>query len=69
MLGNVEPEIGQRLRDGGRMDHVGLAAGALLAVVGFVGELVGLLHEIELGFGIVASDRVADRLKGGFFVA
>ena len=65
--GNIEPELSETLGDGRRMNHVRLAAGALLTLVRFFGELPALFHEIEFGLGIVAPDRVANRLESGLF--
>ena len=50
----VELPVGAQAGHRHRVGDVGLAAGAELAQVGLVGELVGLAHLLEVGLGQVA---------------
>jgi hypothetical protein len=65
----VQPPVGHQAghRDGVR--DVGLAAGAELAQVGLVGELVGLAHLLQVGLAqvgqLVGQGREGDAFRGG----
>ena len=57
-----EPEIGEDLRDGERVRDVRLAALALLAGVGLIGDRVGALDDREVALGVVRPHRAQELL-------
>ena len=60
---HVEPPVGAQAGDRDRVGDVGLAAGAELAQVRLVGELVGLAHLLEVGLRQVGRACRAARRK------
>jgi hypothetical protein len=60
---HVHLEVDEEAGDFEGMRQIGLAGGALLAVVGLLGEAVGALDEAQISRGLILRDLVDERLE------